>query len=176
MTEPQTVSTPEPTWIGGPFFRKSSTTHDEFSTAWLRHGQLVAPWFLANGVVDYIQINLPDFAGQDQPSAGMSDAQALLRTMDGVVCVRHFPGSLPWWHPYYNGVVLPDERRFLSDESGSSPVKRNPPARRIPAIDIAEWRQLALEVGGVEHAIISDGKANLDIPDWVAQEWKRWSS
>ncbi len=74
--------------------------------------------------------------------------------------------------PYYEEVVLIDERRFLHDESGSRPVKRDPAAFTIPTRTPLEWRKLALEAGGEEHRVVENSKTIVDIPQDIAKKWK----
>ena len=98
-----------------------------------------------------------------------------LLQFDGVALLKHRNSLNLEKTSYYCDVILVDERRFLHEESGSSPVQKDPPAIDIPNLEALEWRRLALEVGGVEHAIIRDGKAAISIPDEVWKEWKQWT-
>lgn len=47
----------------------------------------------------------------------------------------------------------------------------DPPAFDVPTLDVDEWRRLALEMGGVEHVKIRDGKAAVDGMWW--DEWEK---
>ncbi|CAJ2512076.1 Uu.00g077010.m01.CDS01 [Anthostomella pinea] len=148
--------------IGGPLFRRPDTSHEEFSTAWHRHAQVVASWFLKKfGVVEYTQIHMPRADHQDIMSDKDKDSPArrILRQADGVALVRRYqtpmaggPGR------YFEEVILTDERRFLHDESGAGAVKGNPPAYDVPELAVDEWRELALQMGGIEHVKIRDGQ------------------
>lgn len=118
--------------MGGPLFRRPDTSHAEFSTSWHRHAQLVSPWFLSYGTVEYSQIHLPDQQLASSKPAAENDimaataveaaAREILRRADGVALVRCVPvetadGSLrPFGdggtHPYFANTIALDERRF----------------------------------------------------------------
>lgn len=76
---------------------------------------------------------------------------------------------------YYRDVIVPDERRFLHEESGSMPARKVHRAVEIPVLEGGplRWREFALEVGGVEHHCMLEGKAVIDVPDEAWEEWKQ---
>ena len=139
--------------------RKPGTTRAEFSESWLRHGKLVLDWFTQLGVAYYFQIHLPE----DLPdSAGIPG--------DGVAVVAYresssIPGGGGGKDSFYEDYVLPDERRFLHDESGSKPILRDPPAFVIPKKETLEWRDLALKAGAKEYRLIEDGKVVINFSE-----------
>ncbi|KAH8886502.1 hypothetical protein GQ53DRAFT_750534 [Thozetella sp. PMI_491] len=144
-------------WSGGPLFRKPGTTHAEFCESWLNHGQLVLDWFTRLGVVHYFQIHLPD----DVPdSLGLPG--------DGVAALAFAEPrktETGGKDAFYEEYVLPDERRFLHDESGSRPIPRDPPAFVVPQKAALEWRDMALKAGAKEYRFIENGKIVMDIPN-----------
>lgn len=169
-TTPDASETKPAEWMGAALFRKPDTTHEHFSTAWRQHGLLATPWFLSIGVEEYIQIHLPDQSASE--SSGVSSA---LDGFDGVALVKTIPGSLGG-NPYYSNVIAPDEQRFLHEESGSNPVKRDPPARQTPEQNILELGKLARELGGVEYVVVTGGKATASPSKEIEDQWKKWSA
>jgi hypothetical protein len=186
MDESQNIST-----FGGPLFRLPNTSHTDFSTSWYQHGQLATPWFLNFGIWEYIQIHLPDPTNSSSygsaPSStkngiNLSAAKNILLQADGVAVVRCIPmetadGVLrPFGdsgkHPFFAEVVARDERRFLHVESGATAVKGNPPVFDVPKLTADEWRTLALEIGGVEHVFVQEGKSIAEGLRW--DEWERY--
>lgn len=177
--------------IGGPIFRKPGTSRAEFSLAWHKHAQVVIPWFLEFGIVEYVQIHLPDQGGEapnaEEPTPARRDggdggaAERALQKADGVALVRcrsvpsvdgvtrPFGDGLT--HPYLEKLVAVDERRFLHEESGVSAVKREPPTLAVPDLEVDEWRRVALRMGGVEHVKIKDAKDVVEGSWW--DEWEK---
>lgn len=164
--------------LGAPVFRRPSITHAEFCTHWLQtHGPIATLCFLQPGnIVEYTQIHLPD--AQDR--SGSAEAKEKLLPFDGVglLTTKRVPDAQGAQNQgideYYKNVVLPDERRFLHEESGLTPVKKSPPIVEILPMGASEWKQLALEVGGVRHTLIRDGKSTIALPEEVSEEFKRW--
>jgi len=161
---------------GLPLFRNPSLTHAEFCNHWLQnHAALVTPYFLKGAaIVEYTQIHLPEL----QDRVGSTEAREKLLPFDGVGFLRRKTGPRPGTtiEGYYDNVILPDERRFLHEESGSNPVEKVPPAVEILPLRIAKWRELALEVGAVEHTIIQNGKLVVTFPEGAFEVWKRWDT
>ena len=177
--------------LGGPLFRKPGITHEEFSRAWHRHAGVVVPWFLEFGIVEYIQIHLPepaDKATTDAAAAAAATSQddggaaeRLLRRADGVALVRCrvVPsvegGARPFGdgftHPYLEKVVTVDERRFLHEEFGAGAIRREPPSFEIPDLSADAWRGLAVRIGGVEHVKIMGARELVEDAWW--DEWEK---
>ncbi|KAK7753807.1 hypothetical protein SLS62_004173 [Diatrype stigma] len=166
--------------LGGPLFRKPGTSHEEFSLAWHRHAQIVVPWLLEFGIVEYVQIHLPSPSpGEKAPAAKGIDHT--LREADGVALVRcrsvpsvdrvmrPFGDGLT--HPYLEKVIAVNERFFLHEESGISAVKREPPTFEVPDLPADEWRNMALRIGGVEHVKIRGAKDVIEGSWW--DEWEK---
>lgn len=174
------MSVPKLISVGGPLFRKPSTTNKEFSESWHRHAQLVSPWFLNFGIEEYTQIHISETL-ITPPAENESAAEKTVRQADGIAIVRCRPietadGSVKPFgdshnHPYFANTIAPDERRFLHEESGATAVKNDPPIFHVPQLSIDEWRDLALRMGGVEHVKIQDGKAAVGGLWW--DEWER---
>ncbi|KAI0977412.1 hypothetical protein F4678DRAFT_412955 [Xylaria arbuscula] len=150
---------------GGPLFRRPDISHEEFATAWHRHGRLVMPWALKYGVWEYIQIHMPDPESVPRSGEGEEDsntvearAKRILRQADGVAIMRRYDVPTAAGQLYFKGTILPDERRFLHAESGAGAVKADPPVYDVPDLRVDVWRELALALGGVEHVKIRDGK------------------
>lgn len=169
--------------LGGPIFRKPGTSHEEFSLAWHRHAQIVVPWFLEFGIVEYIQIHLPS----PSPSPGEKASAAkgignILKDADGVALVRcrsipsvdrvtrPFGDGLT--HPYLEKVIAVDERRFLHEESGVSAVRREMPTFQVPDLPVDEWRDMAIRIGGVEHVKVRGAKDVIEGSWW--DEWEKF--
>jgi len=161
---------------GLPLFRNPSLTHAEFCKHWLEnHAALVTPYFLKGGsIIEYTQIHLPE----PRDRVGSIDAKEKLRPFDGVGFLKRKtePHQGTTIQGYYDNVILPDERRFLHEESGSSPVEKVPPTVEILPLGIAKWRELALEVGGVEYTIIQNGKLVITFPEGAFEVWRRWDT
>ncbi|KAI0381621.1 hypothetical protein F5Y04DRAFT_254966 [Hypomontagnella monticulosa] len=177
---------PELISIGGPLFRNPNISHEDFSSAWHRHAQLVAPWFLTFGVVEYTQIHLPSPNSPNGPVgnpevSNESAAHRLLRQADGVAFVRcrllpTAEGRTGVFgnggaHPYFAQVIAVDERRFLHEESGATAVTRERPAYEVPALGAEAWRDVALAMGGVEYVKIREGRDAIEGSWW--DEWER---
>ncbi|KAI1312788.1 hypothetical protein F5Y03DRAFT_199428 [Xylaria venustula] len=153
---------------GGPLFRRPDISHEEFATAWHRHGRLVMPWALKYGVWEYIQIHMPDpesvpRSGDEETTSKEDDtvearAKRILRQADGVAVMRRYDVPTEAGQFYFKGTILQDERRFLHDESGAGAVKADPPVYDVPELRVDVWRELALALGGVEHVKIREGK------------------
>lgn len=185
---------------GGPLFRRPDVSHEEFATAWHRHGQLCTPWCLNAGVWEYIQIHMPSPSPSPAPSteeskaAPTSDTSAdaierkarrILQLADGVAIMRFqvHDASAPAPAPapalaeakagklYFEKVVLVDERRFLHDESGAGAVRGEPPVYDVPELHVDVWREMALGMGGVEYVKIRDGKDVAGGAMW--EEWEK---
>ncbi|KAI1753478.1 hypothetical protein F4782DRAFT_496482 [Xylaria castorea] len=167
---------------GGPIFRRPDLSHEEFATAWHRHGRLVTPWCLNCGVWEYIQIHMPSpSATTEEPESAStsetsndtieSKARRILEQTDGVAIMRRYQVPTDGGKQYFENVVLADERRFLHDESGAGAVMGNPPIYDVPALHVDVWREMALRMGGVEHVKIRDGKDLAGGAMW--DEWER---
>ncbi|KAI0193955.1 hypothetical protein EV127DRAFT_422821 [Xylaria flabelliformis] len=164
---------------GGPIFRRPDLSHEEFATAWHRHGQLCTPWCLNSGVWEYIQIHMPSpSASNGNPASAStsedtieSKARRILEQADGVAIMRRYQVPADEGKQYFESVILPDERRFLHDESGAGAVRGNPPVYDVPALHVDVWREMALRMGGVEYVNIRDGKDVAGGAIW--DEWKR---
>lgn len=169
---------PEITYSGGPLIRHPSFSHAEFSTHWLQnHAPIVIPYFLAGGsVLDYTQIHLPELHDR----VGSDQSKEILKPFDGVALLTRKKDAVSKMDPklsqeYYQRVILVDERKFLHESSGSSPVKREgAEGVEVPKLGPLEWRDLALEVGGTEHLLVKDGVCDGDIKDGAWEEWKKW--
>ncbi|KAI2625378.1 hypothetical protein GGS26DRAFT_593067 [Hypomontagnella submonticulosa] len=167
--------------VGGPLFRNPDISHEDFSKAWSRHAQLVAPWFLTFGVVEYTQIHFHKLPGKPAVSEHESAAHRVLRQADGVAFVRCrllptsdgrtgvFGDGMA--HPYFAQTIAVDERRFLHEESGATALQKDPPAYEVPELGADEWRDMAKKMGGVEYARIEGGKEIVEGNWW--KEWKR---
>ncbi|KAI1422139.1 hypothetical protein F5Y12DRAFT_764065 [Xylaria sp. FL1777] len=146
---------------GGPIFRRPDLSHEDFSTAWHRHGRLALPWALKCGVWEYIQIHIPHpvpaesettstaVTGDDTVEA---KARRILRQADGVAIMRRYDVPTAAGDRYFKSVILTDERTFLHDESGAGAVRGNPPVYDVPDLHVDVWREMALSIGGVEHS------------------------
>ncbi|KAI0459851.1 hypothetical protein F5B21DRAFT_200032 [Xylaria acuta] len=167
---------------GGPLFRRPDISHDEFSTAWHRHGRLCTPWCLNSGTWEYIQIHMPSSSAspEEAKSASISEAsddaveskaRRILEQADGVAIMRRYQGAANGGERYFESVILADERRFLHDESGAGAVRGNPPVYDVPALHVDVWREMALSMGGVEHVKIRDGKDVAGGAMW--EEWEK---
>ncbi|KAI8951322.1 hypothetical protein F4801DRAFT_294251 [Xylaria longipes] len=167
---------------GAVIFRRPDLSHDEFSTAWHRHGRLVTPWCLNAGVWEYIQIHMPSPSASPKEPESVSTsetrddtieskARRILEQADGVAIMRSYQVPADGGKRYFESVVLPDERRFLHDESGAGAVIGNPPVYDVPALPIDAWREMALRMGGVEYVKIRDGKDLVGGAMW--DEWER---
>ncbi|KAI0408242.1 hypothetical protein F4802DRAFT_551122 [Xylaria palmicola] len=171
---------------GGPLFRRPDLSHEEFAAAWHRHGRLVTPWCLNAGTWEYIQIHMPPPSaspgGSSEPAApgAASDddddtvesrARRALRQSDGVAIMRRYAVPTEAGQPYFERVVLVDERRFLHDESGAGAVVEDAPVYDVPALHVDVWREMALSMGGVEHVKIREGKDVAGGAMW--DEWER---
>ncbi|KAI0120129.1 hypothetical protein GGR51DRAFT_554165 [Nemania sp. FL0031] len=167
---------------GGPLFRRLDLSHEEFSTAWHRHGRLCGPWCLKFGVWEYIQIHMPppslSIEGAEMPSTSEtgddtieSKARRILLQADGVAIMRRYDVPTEAGNVYFKNMVLTDERRFLHDESGAGAVRGDPPVYDVPDLHVDVWREMALSMGGVEYVKIRDGK---DVAGGVMwEEWER---
>ncbi|KAJ8131552.1 hypothetical protein O1611_g2076 [Lasiodiplodia mahajangana] len=167
---------------GGPLFRRPDLSHEEFSTAWHRHGRLCGPWCLKFGIWEYIQIHMPHPSPsieEAEPSSTSevtdetieSKARRILQQADGVAIMRRYDVPTEAGSAYFKNVVLADERRFLHDESGAGAVRGDPPVYDVPDLHVDVWREMALTMGGVEHVKIRDGK---DVAGGVMwDEWER---
>ena len=144
------------TWGGGPLYRKPGTSRAQFSAYWLAHGALVTPFFLKCHVEEYRQLHLPEAL----PESLTDEEKSALKDVDGIALVHlEFKQLLDGLESqYYLKAILPDERRFLHEESGSSPVKKDPPTFKPPEMDARGWRNLALKAGAKEYRVIEDGK------------------
>ncbi|KAI1738501.1 hypothetical protein F4680DRAFT_182189 [Xylaria scruposa] len=167
---------------GGPIFRRPDLSHEEFATAWHRHGRLCTPWCLNSGVWEYIQIHMPSSsvptgkpesvsASEASDDTIESKARRILEQADGVAIMRRYQVSTDEGKQYFESVILADERRFLHDESGAGAVRGNPPVYDVPALHVDVWREMALEMGGVEYVKIRDGKDVGGGAMW--DEWER---
>ncbi|KAI0438066.1 hypothetical protein F4803DRAFT_570115 [Xylaria telfairii] len=170
---------------GGPLFRKPDISHEEFATAWHRHGRLCTPWCLNAGTWEYIQIHMPPpsaSAGKPESASTSeannetveSKARRILEQADGVAIMRRYQVPTDGGKRYFESVVLADERRFLHDESGAGAVVGNPPVYDVPALHVDVWREMALSMGGVEYVKIRDGKDLVGGAMW--EEWERVKS
>ncbi|KAF2429241.1 hypothetical protein EJ08DRAFT_698595 [Tothia fuscella] len=129
---------------GGPLFRKPGTTHAQFCDSWNRHAQL--------NVL--------------QQADGVAFVQCRsLRTVAGLLQPFGDGGK----HPYFATTIAVDERRFLHEESGATAIKNDQPLFDIPALDVDEWKRLALGMGGIEHVKIRSGKAVI-----AGLWWREW--
>ncbi|KAI0514428.1 hypothetical protein F5B22DRAFT_647740 [Xylaria bambusicola] len=161
---------------GGPIFRHPDLSHEEFAAAWHRHGRLAVPWALKFGVWEYIQIHMPN---PGSLSTGVTDddgtvearARRILLQADGMAIMRRYDVPTEAGHLYFSNVILKDERTFLHDESGAGAVKGDPPVYDVPELHVDVWREMALEMGGVEHVKIKDGKDLAGNAMW--EEWER---
>ncbi|KAI8625345.1 hypothetical protein F5Y19DRAFT_268078 [Xylariaceae sp. FL1651] len=194
MESTQQNDVPKLVSTGGPLFRKPDLSHEEFDTAWHRHGQLVTPWCVKSGVWEYIQIHMPpppppppasplsmspssslatttDEAGSRANDTVEARAELILRHADGVAIMRRYQVPTDAGTRYFRTVVLPDERRFLHDESGAGAVLGDPPVYDVPALEVDTWREMALRLGGVEYVKIRDGKDVVGNAFWG--EWER---
>ncbi|KAI1846389.1 hypothetical protein JX266_007594 [Neoarthrinium moseri] len=175
--------------VGGPLFRLPGTSVADFSAAWRRHGQLVAPWFVHFGVYEYIQIYLHNGQGVSLSSAdalaassvsGRSQVRGILEQASGIALVRctaipsadgsHRPFGDAMAHPYFRDVVSVDERRFLHAESGATAVKGDVPEFDVPDLGVDEWRALAADIGAEEVVVIKGGKVVCEGARW--EEWR----
>lgn len=180
--------------LGGPLHRKPGTTRDEFMKGWQRHAEVVIPWFLEFGVIEYTQIHLPliltsasiaDDPAQQKPKGHGSDmarAHETLRQADGVAFVKCLPlrtssgGERPFGdgfeHPYFSAIIAKDERTFLHPGSGASGVKSGADFPSLPGIagGAVTWRRIALQSGGQEYVMIKGGKQVVDNAWW--EEWR----
>ncbi|TGJ79579.1 hypothetical protein E0Z10_g9188 [Xylaria hypoxylon] len=167
---------------GGPIFRRPDLSHEEFTTAWHRHGQLVLPWCLNSGVWEYIQIHIPSQSGSIVESESVSapvasddtiesKARRILQQADGVAIMRRYNVPTEAGNLYFERVVLTDERGFLHDESGAGAIKGNPPIYDVPELHVDVWREMALSMGGVEHIQIREGKGVVEGVRW--EEWEK---
>ncbi|KAI0914052.1 hypothetical protein F4823DRAFT_558366 [Ustulina deusta] len=166
---------------GGPLFRRPDLSHEEFTTAWHRHGGLAMAWALKFGVWEYIQIHMPPPLPAESESAATlvtsdddtieTKARRVLQQADGVAIMRGYNVPTESGNLYFRSVVLVDERKFLHDESGAGAVKGDPPVYDVPELHVDVWREMALSMGGVEHVKIRDGK---DVAGGVMwEEWER---
>ncbi|KAI1351759.1 hypothetical protein F5Y01DRAFT_281781 [Xylaria sp. FL0043] len=170
--------TPRLNSSGGPLFRRPDLSHEEFATAWHRHGRLALPWALKFGVWEYIQIHMPDPRPAEAISTHAasedtveSRARRILQQADGVAIMRRYDVPTEDGRLFFQSVVLQDERTFLHDESGAGAVKGDPPVYDVPALHVDVWREMALGMGGVEYVKIRDGK---DVNgDAMWEEWER---
>ncbi|KAJ2995645.1 hypothetical protein NUW58_g1215 [Xylaria curta] len=80
-----------------------------------------------------------------------SKARRVLQQADGVAIMRRYDVPTEAGRQFFEGVVLTDERSFLHDESGAGAVKGNPPVYDVPDLHVDVWREMALNMGGVEH-------------------------
>ncbi|KAI0546874.1 hypothetical protein F4679DRAFT_587091 [Xylaria curta] len=167
---------------GGPIFRRPDLSHEEFATAWHRHGRLCTPWCLNSGVWEYIQIHMPSpsvptgkpesvSAPEASDDTIESKARRILEQADGVAIMRRYQVPADKGKQYFESVILADERRFLHDESGAGAVRGNPPVYDVPALHVDVWREMALKMGGVEYVKIRDGKDVSGGAIW--DEWER---
>ncbi|KAI1326837.1 hypothetical protein F5Y16DRAFT_399957 [Xylariaceae sp. FL0255] len=173
---------------GGPLFRRPGISHDEFSVAWHRHGLVAVPWFMKSGYWEYTQIHMPSSLplsslSAPEPSSTPTStpaeeeartAEEILRHADGVALVRWFqsPADEVAGKTYFREVILPDERRFLHDESGAGAVKVvGSELSELPEITVDEWKEMALRMGGVEHIKIKEGKEVVSGAWW--DEWEK---
>ncbi|KAI0866265.1 hypothetical protein F4860DRAFT_459498 [Xylaria cubensis] len=170
---------------GGPIFRRPDLSHEEFATAWHRHGRFCTPWCVNSGVWEYIQIHMPSPSASKGNPASPSTPQAtddtieskarrILEQADGVAIMRRYQVPADEGKQYFESVILPDERRFLHDESGAGAVRGNPPVYDVPALHVDIWREMAMKMGGVEYVKIRDGKDVAGGAMW--DEWKRIES
>lgn len=172
--------------LGGPLFRKPGTTREEFTKGWRRHAEVVIPWFLEFGVTEYSQIHLPltmtftscadDSSPQrlDNQESEMTQARDILSQADGVAFVKCLPlrsssgVEQPFGdgfeHPYFLTVIVEDETRFLHPQSGAGAVKGGASFPKLPEVSggAANWRRIALEIGGQEYIKIKGGKEVVD--------------
>ncbi|KAG9022897.1 hypothetical protein FRB95_013997 [Tulasnella sp. JGI-2019a] len=162
-----------PLQISGFITRLSSLTHTEFSTHWLqRHAPIVVPWCLKYNIVAYTQTHL-----HPKIQAEVADKMKMpLLQYDGFAQmtlggnVEEFMGAFK--HPYYLEVIAKDEKRFLdqrsltSGESGSEDVAKGATGKG--------WENGATAVVGSPVDIILDGKAKIDVPEAVWEEWRKW--
>lgn len=174
--------------LGGPIFRRTDSTHNEFKVAWRRHAQLVTPWFLQFGVKDYTQIHFSSTSsgisttGKSSSSSfndispeTLARAKRVLRQADGVAIVCCVPASTrsgenrPFGdgslHPYFQDVIAVDERSFLHTESGATAVIPEKPEFDVPQLDALMWRALATELTDLtveEVVVIKDGNVLLE--------------
>ncbi|KAI1367526.1 hypothetical protein F5Y08DRAFT_298176 [Xylaria arbuscula] len=170
---------------GGPLFRRPDRTHEEFTTAWHRHGRLALPWALKFGVWEYSQIHMPSpglqeaSASATTPTSTGDDtvearAKRILLQADGVAIMRRYDVPLEAGHRYFSSVILKDERTFLHDEAGAGAVRGEPPVYDVPDLHVDVWRDLALSMGGVEYVKIRDGEDVMGNAMW--EEWERVES
>lgn len=128
---------------GGPLFRRPDISHEEFATAWHRHGRLGTPWCLNFGTWEYTQIHMPSpsaSAGEPESASTSaadsetieSKARRILKQADGVAILRRYQVPTDGGKRYFESVILADERRFLHDESGAGAVIGNPPVYDVP--------------------------------------------
>ena len=142
---------------GGPLFRRPDLSHEDFTVAWHRHGRLALPWALKFGVWEYIQIHMPSPQPTSPPSSTGDDttevrARRILLQADGVAIMRRYDVPMEAGHRYFSSVVLKDERTFLHDESGAGAVKGEPLVYDVPELHVDVWREMALDMGGVEYS------------------------
>ena len=156
-------------WGGGPLYRNPEKSHAQYSAHWLAHGTLVIPFFLKYGVEEYRQLHMPEVL----PKSLTEEERNALKDVDGIAFVHmNLPRILEGLKSkYYQKVIVPDERRFLHEESGSSPVKKDPPAFKPPQMGAREWRNLALKAGAREYCIIEDSESLMEIPQEILNEW-----
>ncbi|KAI0534632.1 hypothetical protein GGR58DRAFT_482310 [Xylaria digitata] len=167
---------------GGPLFRRPDLSHEEFTTAWHRHGRLALPWCLNAGTWEYIQIHMPPQPSPivESESASASEAnddtieskaRRILQQADGVAIMRRYDVPAEKGNLYFQRVIFVDERTFLHDESGAGAVKGNPPVYDVPELHVDVWREMALSMGGVEHVKIREGKDVTGDAMW--EEWEK---
>ncbi|KAF2967856.1 hypothetical protein GQX73_g5667 [Xylaria multiplex] len=161
---------------GGPLFRKPGLSHEEFTTAWHRHGRFALPWCLNAGTWEYIQIHMPSQPDPVEESEASDDtveskARRTLQQADGVAIMRRYDVPAEKGNLYFQKVILVDERTFLHDESGAGAVKGNLPAYDVPELHVDVWREMALRMGGVEHVKIREGKDVIGNAMW--EEWEK---
>ncbi|KAI0426166.1 hypothetical protein F5Y09DRAFT_72290 [Xylaria sp. FL1042] len=167
--------TPRLNSSGGPLFRRPDLSHEEFATAWHRHGRLALPWALKFGVWEYIQIHMPNPRAAESTSTSEdsveSRARRILQQADGVAIMRRYDVPTAGGDLYFKSVILKDERTFLHDESGAGAVRGDPLVYDVPELHVDVWREMALGMGGVEYVKIRDGKDVTRGAMW--EEWER---
>lgn len=135
--------------------RNPSMTPDEFTTAWLRHGALVLPYFLSYGFQYYAQIHWPltppvsNTALTSEELANWDGAAESIQAKPPIVLSAE---EEAWRSAYYHDVILPDERRFLVS----------------PALD---HLKIAEGVEGRKTVVIEGGKGMIDVPEEIMAVW-----
>ncbi|KAM0715177.1 hypothetical protein Q7P37_009642 [Cladosporium fusiforme] len=152
--------------------RRADMSIEDFKEYYIHHHAHVAiPWCLDNRVIKYVQIHRPLRWADPEVEAKFTSQGINLEEWDAVA-EMHFPPIITiddYYRPkvgktYHVNVILPDERRFLFDESLKH--LQGLPAGSVtgevvelivdgvPTVDVGDWMQLYEKL---EHGTNIDG-------------------